>query len=83
MSGTAILSEIIQILVGGIQGIAEGVGTGLSTLAQNVFLQTVGTGAEATTTLSVFGILVCCFGGIALAIGLCKFIVNWLTSWGN
>lgn len=79
MSGTAILSEIITILVGGITGIAEGVGTGLSTLATAIFL----TGEGESQTLSVFGVLVVVFAGIALAIGLCRFVVNWLTSFGN
>lgn len=79
MSGTAILSEIITILVGGITGIAEGVGTGLSTLATAIFL----TGEGESQALSVFGVLVVVFAGVALAIGLCRFVVNWLTSFGN
>lgn len=79
MSGTAILTEIIQILVGGITGIAEGIGAGLSTLATSIFL--TGTGAEQT--LSVFGILVVVFAGISLAIGLCRLVVGWVSSLGG
>lgn len=73
---TAILQQIISILVSGITGIAEGIGSGLTTLAQSLFL-----GAEAGT-LSVFGGLVVVFAGISLAIGLCRWVVDWITSLG-
>lgn len=73
---TAILQEIIKILVAGISGIATGVGQGLTTLAQTLFL-----GTEAGT-LSVFGGLVVVFAGISLAIGLCRWVVDWITSLG-
>lgn len=76
MSG--ILSEIIQLLVGGITGVAQGIGVGLSTLAESVFL----TGTE-TKTLSTFGALVIIFAGISLAIGLCRWVVNFVTSLGQ
>lgn len=77
--GTTILSEIISILVAGITGIAQGVGAGLSTLASSVFLDTSGT----TPQLSVFGSLVVVFAGIALAMGLCRWVVNFVTSLGQ
>lgn len=73
---TAILQQIISILVAGITGIATGVGQGLTTLAQNLFL-----GTEAGS-LSVFGGLVVVFAGISLAIGLCRWVVDWITSLG-
>lgn len=73
---TAILQQIISILVAGISGIAKGVGEGLTTLAQTLFL-----GSEAGT-LSVFGGLVVVFAGISLAIGLCRWVVDWITSLG-
>ena len=60
-----ILTQIIQILVGGITGIAEGVGAGLSTLATSIFLE----GTGESQTLSVFGTLVIVFAGISLAMG--------------
>ena len=74
----AILSEIIGILVGGITGIAEGVGTGLSELATSIFLA----GSGETQTLSVMGTLIVVFAGIGLAIGLCRWVLNFLTSLG-
>lgn len=75
----AILTEIIQLLTGGITGVAEGVGQGLSTLAQSIFM--TGTGAEAT--LSTFGSLIIIFAGISLALTLCRWVVNFCTSLGN
>lgn len=74
---TAILNQIIQILIAGITGIAGGIGSGLTTLAQSIFL-----GTEAGT-LSVFGGLVIVFAGISLALGLCRWVVNWITSLGS
>lgn len=74
---TAILSEIIEILIAGITGIAGGIGSGLTTLAQSIFL------GSAAGTLSVFGGLVVVFAGISLAIGLCRWVVDWITSLGS
>ncbi len=74
----AILTDIIEILVGGISGVATGIGGGLSTLATSVFL----TGTGETQTLSTFGTLIVCFAGISLAIGLCRWVVNFVTSLG-
>lgn len=82
MSGVQIMQAIIEILVGGISGVATGIGQGLSTLAQSVFLQTTGEGASATTSLSVFGVLVVVFAGISLAIGLSRWVVNFIASLG-
>lgn len=82
MSGVQIMQSIIEILVGGISGVAEGVGQGLSTLAQSIFLQTTGTGDTATTSLSTFGVLIVVFAGISLAIGLCRWVVNFISSLG-
>lgn len=79
MTGVAILEEIITILVGGITGIAEGIGAGLSTLATAIFLS----GEGEATTISVFGTLIVVFAGVALAINLSKFVVNWLSGFGR
>lgn len=76
---TELLQEIIGILVAGITGISQGVGSGLTTLAKAIFLTTTGD----ATTLSVFGGLVVVFAGISLAIGLCRWVVNWVTSLGS
>ena len=82
MSGVQIMRNIIEILVGGISGIATGIGQGLSTLAQNLMLVTTGEGASAVTELSTFGNLVVVFAGISLAIGLSRWVVNFVASLG-
>ena len=76
---TAVLQEIVSLLVGGITQIATGIGSGLSALVSNIFLDTSG----STTQLSVFGGIIVVFAGVALAIGLCRFVVYWLQSLGN
>ncbi len=78
MTGTAILQAIIEILVGGITQVAQGIGTGLSSLATSVFL----TGTGETQTLSTFGILIVVFAGISLSVGISKFVVGWVASLG-
>lgn len=82
MDGVALLTAIIEILVGGITGVAEGVGVGLSNLAQNIFLVTTGEPGSETTTLSTFGTLIVIFAGISLALALCRWVVNFVTSLG-
>lgn len=76
---TAVLQEIISLLVGGISQMATGIGQGLSSLANAIFLETV----EGSTRLSTFGGLIVVFAGIALAVGLSRFVVNLVTSLGN
>lgn len=71
------LTEIIEILTGGITGVASSVGSGLSTLAQSIFMSAEGDG------LSQFGILIVTFAGISLALGLCRWVVNFVTSLGS
>ena len=75
-----LLKEIITILVSGITGIAEGVGTGLTTLVTSIFIET---GAEGAMQLSTFGGVIIVFAGISLAIGLCRWVVNFVTSLGH
>ena len=75
---SAVLTEIIALLVAGISGIATGIGEGLSTLVQSIFLETVG----ETTQLSTFGGVIVIFAGVSLAIGLSRWVVNWVTSLG-
>lgn len=73
-----ILTEIIQILVGGITGVAEGIGGGLQELATSIFLE----GTGETQTLSVMGTLIVVFAGISLALGLSRWVLNFVTSLG-
>lgn len=73
-----ILNEIIGILVGGIAGVADGLGAGLSTLASSIFL----TGTGENQSLSVMGTLIVVFAGISLALGLARWVLNFVTSLG-
>lgn len=82
MTGVEMMKSIIEILVGGITEMAKGIGGGLSTLAQSIFLQTTGDGASATTSLSTFGVLIVVFAGISLAVGLSRWVVNFVASLG-
>lgn len=75
---SAVVTEIISTLTAGISGMATGIGTGLSTLAKSIFLDTT---AE-TNKLSTFGGLIVVFAGISLAVGLSRWVVNWVTSLG-
>lgn len=79
MDGGAIITEIIEILTSGITGIAGAIGGGLNDLVQQLFFTTTGD----TTSMSVFGIMVCVFAGIGLAIGLSRLVVSWLGSLGG
>lgn len=79
MEGTAVVSSIIEILVSGITGIATGVGTGLTELVKSIFFTTSGD----TQTLSMFGIMIVVFAGISLAIGLSRWVLQFLTSLGS
>lgn len=76
---TNILQEIVSILVAGLQQFGTGIGSGLKSLVESIFLDTSGT----NPVLSTFGGLIVVFAGISLAIGLCRWVVNWLTSLGN
>lgn len=80
MSGTALVSDIIEILVSGISGIATGVGQGLSTLAKGIFFETP---TEGNTTLSVLGTCIVCFAAISLALSLCRWVLNFFSSLGQ
>lgn len=77
---SSILTEIISLLVSGITGIATGIGQGLSNLVQSIFLE-VGE-AGTVTGLSTFGGVIVIFAGVSLAIGLSRWVVNWVTSLG-
>lgn len=82
MTGTQIVSAVIEILVSGLTQLATGIGEGVSSLAKALFFETTTSGGTTTTTLSVFGTLIIVFAGISLAIGLSRLIFHWLSSLG-
>ena len=77
---TTILQEIIALLVAGITGLASGIGAGLSELVQSIFLKVSESGT--VEGLSTFGGLIIVFAGVSLAIGLSRWVLNWVTSLG-
>lgn len=80
---TNLLTEIIQLLVGGISEMGKGIGAGLNNAVTSMFLTTNGTGESATTSLSVFGGIVVIFAAIALAVGLTKLVYHFVTNLGG
>lgn len=77
----ALLGEIVRILTAGITGIASSVGQGVTSLVQNIFLTGQGT-TESPYGLSVFGGVIIVFAGISLAIGLCRWVMSFVTTLG-
>lgn len=75
MTGTQIVTAIIEILVSGLTGIGEAMGAAFSTLAEAIFIRGAG--------LSTFGILVVVFAAISLGLSLTRWVLNFVTSWGN
>lgn len=57
---SAVLSEFIQILIGGITDIAQGIGSGVNQYVSDLFLVTGTDGA--VTGLSTFGGVIAIFG---------------------
>lgn len=74
---STVLTEIVNLLTSGITSMASGIGAGLQELVEAIFLNEGGTG------LSVFGGVIIVFAGIGLAIGLCRWVTNWVRSLGN
>ena len=79
MQPTAIVEQIVSILVAGITQLGSGIGAGVSNFV--TALAFTGTGSDQT--LSIYFVMVCVFGGIALAVGLTTKIFNWLSNLGN
>lgn len=76
-----VLTEFVDILVGGISSISSGIGEGVNGFVQDLFLTV---GSDGTVEgLSTFGGVVAVFGGVSLAIGLSTLIFRWVRSIGN
>ena len=75
-----VLQAFVEILVGAISSLAEGIATGVVTMAKALFLEY----NEGTLVgLSVFGGIIAIFAGIALAVGITTRVYTWVTSLGN
>lgn len=75
-----LLNQIVELLVGGITGMATGLGRGINQYVADLFIVTSEGGVMS---LSSFGGMVAIFGGIALAVGITRRIFNWLISLGG
>lgn len=75
----SIVTEIVSILTSGITGYATGIGGGLKTLAESLFIET---GAEGAKSLATFGGIAVVFAAVSLAVGLSRWFLNWITSLG-
>ena len=78
---TAVLTEFVNILVGGIVDLAKGIANGVAEMASALFLKTGENGA--VTGLSTFGGIVAIFAGLALAVGITTKVYLWVTSLGK
>ena len=76
---STILGEIIDILVGGLTSMGQGIGSGLNTMVTSLFITTTGD----VNHLSTFGGVVAIFGGIALAVGLTTLVTKFIMSLGG
>lgn len=79
---SSVVTEIISIMTSGLTGIGTAVGGGLTSMVQSIFLTGTGTTADPYA-LSTFGAVICVFAGISLAFGLCRWVLNFVTSLGN
>lgn len=79
MSGTDIVAAILQILFAGLTQTGQAIGSGISSMVTSL----VFTGTGETQALSPFFILVVVFAAISLGLSLCRWVLNFATSWGN
>lgn len=78
---TTVLTEIISILVGGLTSFGQGLAQSLQQIVTAMFLTGDGT-TNNPYALSVFGGVICIFGGISLAVGISRWVLNFITSLG-
>lgn len=81
MTAEALMGEIVKILSSGIVGVAEALGSGISSIVSHIFFYTPE--GAATDQLSVMGIFILVFCGISLALGLFRLLLNWISGLGG
>lgn len=77
-----VLTEFINILVGGVTQMATGLAGGIVAMAKALFLD-VNAETGAVTGLSIFGGVIAIFAGISLAVGITTRVYLWVTSLGH
>lgn len=78
---TAVLQEFAGIAVGAITTIAQGIATGVTSMATGLLLET-----DATTgavSLSAFGGIIAIFAGFSLGLGVCRLVYMFIVSIGG
>lgn len=78
---TAVLQELLGLIVGGITTVAQAIGSGASEMVTSAFL-TVNSETGAVTGLSAFGGVLAIFAGVSLAIAFTTKIFLWISSLG-
>lgn len=76
-----VLTEFINILVGGVTQMATGLAGGIVAMVKALFLEVSEQGA--VTGLSIFGGVIAIFAGISLAVGITTRVYLWVTSLGH
>lgn len=79
---SSVLTELIDLLGGGIVEFATKIGAGVAALVKAFLLEGEGTQANPYT-LSVFGGAVAIFGAVALALALSTRIFNMIATLGG
>lgn len=75
--GVTFVHDIVDILVSGITSLGSALGQGISTTAQAMFINASNDG------LSLWGVLVASFAGLALAVGITRLVFGFITSLGG
>lgn len=85
MNSMEVLTDIVEILIGGIKEFGSGLASGMNSFIKSLFLDytTSGSGGAPTYNgLSTFGIIVIVFMAIALATGITRWVVNFVRNRG-
>lgn len=76
LTGSGIVTKIIEILTSGFSGIATGMAPQFSTLIEGIFLN------STKEDLSTFGAITIAFMAVSLGLGLIRWVLNFVTSLG-
>lgn len=75
----SIVTAILEILLAGLTETATKMGAGINSFITSLFVEV----GETATTLTIFGQVALAFMGVALALGLCYAILNFVTTMGK
>ena len=75
----SIVKAILDILLSGLTETATSMGKGINDFITSLFVNV----GESAASLTIFGQVALAFMGVALALGLCYGILNFVTSMGK